>query len=131
KEIEDLRLKAAQGGGSSGGPVVQEVGGGRWIAHVAVGLDEKSLRAFSDKLKDKSEGTGVLVVTGGAEKISFVVSLPPVLVQAGWSAGKIAQAMAAKIGGRGGGRPEFAQGGGKAFEPLEKIFEDLPSLLKK
>jgi alanyl-tRNA synthetase len=72
-----------------------------------------------------------LVVTGTSEKSSFVVSLPPGLVQAGWSAGKIAQSLAAKVGGRGGGRPDFAQGGGKAIDPLAKIFDDLPTLLKK
>ena len=131
KEIDDLKVKAAQGGGSAAGPVVQEVGGARWVAQAAQGLDEKSLRSFADKLKEKNAGAGVLVVTGNAEKSSFVVSLPPPLVQSGWSAGKIAQAMAAKLGGRGGGRPDFAQGGGKAIDPLDKLFEDLPTLLKK
>jgi alanyl-tRNA synthetase len=48
KEIDDLKVKAAQGGGGAGaGPVVQEVGGARWVAQAAAGLDEKSLRSFS------------------------------------------------------------------------------------
>jgi alanyl-tRNA synthetase len=86
---------------------------------------------FADKLKEKNEGAGVLVVTGNQRKIFFRRVASPALVQAGWSAGKIAQALAAKVGGRGGGPPRFRPRGRQSHRPVEKIFEDLPTLLKK
>ena len=59
-------------------------------------------------------------------KTSFVVTLSPPLKEAGFHAGRIAKALAQKIGGSAGGRELFAQGGGKAVPDLQAILRSFP-----
>jgi alanyl-tRNA synthetase len=65
----------------------------------------------------------------GREKVSFVVTATPDL-KTKVNAGNIAKAAAAELGGSGGGRPDFAQGGGQGKDKLEALLKKIPQLIK-
>ncbi len=76
--------------------------------------DEKLLREMGDMVRSRLSGPGVVVVAGTYdERISIQVSVDPALTRRGLHAGKIAGVVGERLGGKGGGRPESAQGGGK------------------
>jgi len=87
------------------------------------------LRETADHVRNKL-GSGIVILASCAQdKISFVVTLTPSLKEAGYHAGKIAKALAEKIGGSGGGKYLFAQGGGKFVPNLKEILESFPKEL--
>lgn len=55
----------------------------------------------------------VLLAAKSDGKATLMLSLPPEAVKRGLHAGKLVGELAAKVGGKGGGKPEFAQAGGK------------------
>lgn len=77
------------------------------------------------------ERPGGVVVLGGkfAEKASIVALASKNAIDNGISAGNIIKSLAEKIGGRGGGKPDFAQGGGNP-ENLKRAFEEFSNSLK-
>ncbi len=134
QELRDLKLKLAQGGGTqASAPATQEVKGTNLAIKVADGLDVKELRTLADRLKDQIKSGVVFAATKindeGKEKVSFVFAVTPDLKPRGFDAGKLAKAAAAEMGGSGGGRPDFAQGGGEGFAKLDALVEKIPSLL--
>ena len=87
------------------------------LATRADGADAKALREVADQLRDKL-GSGVIVLAGvEGDKIALVAMVTPDLVGK-LNAGKIVGEVAKAVGGKGGGRPDMAQGGGvRAAEP--------------
>jgi alanyl-tRNA synthetase len=111
KEIEKLRRKLASGGGRDLASEARDVGGVRVLATRADGADAKALREVADQLRDKLH-SGVLVLAGvEGDKIALVAMVTPDLT-ARFNAGKILGEVAKRVGGKGGGRPDMAQGGG-------------------
>jgi alanyl-tRNA synthetase len=113
KELEKLKTKLASGGG--GRDLLAEavdVNGIKVLAAAVEVDDAKVLRDTGDQLRDKL-GSGVIVLagTGGAE-IRLIAMVTKDLVGR-VSAGKLLGEVAAKLGGKAGGRPDMAQGGGK------------------
>jgi alanyl-tRNA synthetase len=94
------------------------------VLAAAVDVDDvKVLRDTGDQLRDKL-GSGVIVLagTGGAE-VKLIAMVTKDLVDK-VSAGKLLGEVAAQIGGRAGGKPDMAQGGGKdaAAVPQALVF---------
>jgi alanyl-tRNA synthetase len=76
--------------------------------------DEKMMREMGDMVLQELGRPAVVVLAGVLdERVSLQVSVSPQLTRRGLHAGKIASAVGQKLGGKGGGRPESAQGGGK------------------
>jgi alanyl-tRNA synthetase len=76
--------------------------------------DEKVLREMDSMVRSKLNQPGVVVLAGDfGERIGIQVSVDASLTKRGLHAGKIAGAVGERLGGKGGGRPESAQGGGK------------------
>jgi len=94
-------------------------------------IDIASLRVLSDKIKEKEKSVVVILATVSSGKASFVVSITEDIVKRGLSAGDIARDLAKLIDGSGGGKPNFAQGGGKAPEKLAGALEKLTEGLKE
>jgi alanyl-tRNA synthetase len=111
REIEQLRGRIASGTGRDLLEQVREVGGVKVLAARVDGADAKSLREAADRLKDRI-GSGV-VVLGAVEddKVRLVAGVTSDLTHS-LKAGELIGPVAEHVGGRGGGRADFAQAGG-------------------
>jgi len=90
-------------------------------------VDGDTLQAVADALKGKF--AGVLVLAGSQEgSVSLAASVSPEFVKA-FQAGKLIQAIAPIVGGKGGGRPDFARGAGKETAQLDAALAKARSLL--
>ncbi len=91
----------------------ERVGDTPVVAAVVSVSDDQALRALSDTVRAKlSQGVVALIMTSG-DQARFVVMVDPALTPRGVDARAIAAELGARLGGKGGGRPELAQGGGK------------------
>ncbi|HXU04035.1 MAG TPA: alanine--tRNA ligase [Polyangia bacterium] len=118
KEIENLRRKLASGGGRDLASEVRDVGGVRVLATRVDGADAKALREVADQQRDKLR-SGVIVLAGvEGDKIALVAMVTSDLVGK-FNAGKIVGEVAKAVGGKGGGRPDMAQGGGSEPQHLD------------
>jgi alanyl-tRNA synthetase len=83
------------------------------------GADADSLKSAAENLLQKlGEGAVVLGGSPEAEKVGFVAAFSPAVVQQGMQAGKLVGLVAKMCGGGGGGRPNFAQAGGRDASQL-------------
>jgi alanyl-tRNA synthetase len=90
----------------------QSVDGINVLVSQVDGVDAKQLRDIADQLKEKL-GSGVVVLaSAGASNVNLVASVSPDLTRR-YHAGNIIKELARLVGGGGGGRPDFAQAGGK------------------
>ncbi|WP_287373030.1 alanine--tRNA ligase [Oceanithermus sp.] len=117
-------LARAQLGGG-GAPAVREAGGWRYVAAAFAGLDVPSLRQVADEILERYGVDLVVVGAGGA----LIVKVSPDAVGRGLAAGQVIRALAERAGGRGGGKPHLAQGGGfdvdKALAALDEVLAGL------
>lgn len=94
-------------------------------------LDGKALKAAAEKLSDKIGDS--VVVLGSAEeetsKVTIVVKVSDSLVKQGYKAGEIASKVAAACGGRGGGKPNFAQAGAKDPSKLNEALNSVEEVV--
>ncbi len=93
--------------------------------------DDKVLREMGDMVRTKLDHPGVVVLAAHlGERISIQVSVDSSLTRRGLHAGKIAAAVGDRLGGKGGGRPESAQGGGKNKDELGAALDLVPRFVK-
>ncbi|TPW20571.1 MAG: alanyl-tRNA synthetase [Elusimicrobia bacterium] len=110
------------------GQVTLDVGGRRLAAQKFDAAEPQTLRAISDRLK-REMGSGVVFLGSlDANKLSFVVAVTQDLVSAGVDAGAIAKTVCELQGGKGGGRKDFAQGGGPDYD-WEELVTKVKSLV--
>jgi alanyl-tRNA synthetase len=120
KEVERLKGKLASGGGGRDlMSQVIEVKGIKLLAAAVEVDDAKVLRDTCDQLRDKL-GSGVIVLAGtGSDEIKLV-AMATKDVAGRVHAGKLLGAVAERMGGRAGGKPEMAQGSGKDATALQE-----------
>ncbi len=111
REVESLQGRLNAGRSSELLNQAEEVNGVQLLTARLDGMDGKALRELSDQLRDKI-GSGVVVLAAANEgKVSLLVLVTRDLTKR-FQAGKLVSALAEKVGGRGGGKPELAQAGG-------------------
>ncbi|MDR3307238.1 MAG: alanine--tRNA ligase [Endomicrobium sp.] len=123
-ELNALRSSLVSNEADSYIKQVKEVNGFNFLSVMIDGLDAKELRTISDQLKEKLKSAILLLVSKKYGKIAFIVSATEDYVKKGVNAGKIAKAFAADIGGSGGGKPDFAQGGSKDLYKAEEVLKN-------
>jgi alanyl-tRNA synthetase len=129
KEVQQLKSKLASGHGGDLSASAKDIGGIKVLAAQIDGADVRSLRDALDRLKDKL-GSSVIVLGSVQEgKVLLVAGVSNDLV-ARLKAGEIAGLVAAKVGGRGGGRADFAQAGGTQPENLSTALAEVESLVR-
>ena len=112
-ENESLKSKAAKEALGDVMDQVVEVKGVKLLATSVAGVDMNGLRDLGDQLKGKL-GEGVVVLASEADgKVNLVAMATEEAMKKGAHAGNLIKAIAGKVGGGGGGRPNMAQAGGK------------------
>jgi alanyl-tRNA synthetase len=118
KELEQLKAKAASATGNDLAGSAVDVKGVKTLAARVDGLDGKALLALVDQLKNKL-GSGVILLGGVQdEKVVLVAGVTQDLTGR-VKAGDLMKQAAAVVGGKGGGRPDMAQGGGSDAARLD------------
>ena len=112
-EVESLKSKAAKEALGDVMDQVTEVKGVKLLATSVAGVDMNGLRDLGDQLKEKL-GDGVVVLASEADgKVNLIAMATDAAMAKGAHAGNLIKAIAGKVGGGGGGRPNMAQAGGK------------------
>ncbi|MGC2369943.1 MAG: DHHA1 domain-containing protein, partial [Candidatus Sulfotelmatobacter sp.] len=124
RELDQARMKSASAsiGSTNINEIVKDVRGVKVLAHRVDNLERAQLRTLVDQLRDKI-GSGVVVLGSASNgNVSLIVGVTKDLtsrVQAGKVIGPIAQ----KVGGKGGGRPDLAEAGGKDTAALDAALD--------
>jgi len=130
KELEELKSKLASASGDELADQALDVGGIKVLAARLDGVDSRSLRDTVDRLKNRL-GSSVIVI-GSAEsgKVRLAAGVSKDLV-ARVQAGNLVNFVAQQVGGKGGGRPDFAQAGGSQPENLDEALKSVASWISQ
>lgn len=119
-ENESLKSKLAKNALGDVMNQVEEVKGVKLLAAKVPELDMNGLRNLGDQLKEKlGEGVIVLASSTAPDKVSLLAMATDDAMKQGAHAGNLVKALAALVGGGGGGRPNMAQAGGKSAEGID------------
>ena len=130
REISGLRSKLATGGGVADlASQAVKINGVSVLAARIEGANAESLREAADQYKSKlGEAVIVLGAQVADDKVSLVSSVSPATSKK-VSAGALIGEVAKLVGGRGGGRPDFAQAGGNDPSKLDEALQAVPKLV--
>ena len=130
KEIDALKAKLASSAGSDLAESAIDVGGLKVVAAEMVGADRKALMETADQLKNKlGEGVVVLASVEGG-KVTLVAGVTK-SATGRIKAGDLMKHLAAQVDGKGGGRPDMAQGGGNDPSKLADALAGIPEWVQK
>jgi len=100
------------------------------VASRVDGVDDKGLRELADRLRDKLQPAVVVLGTVQGDRVSLLAAVSKEATQR-YHAGNIIKQIAPLIGGGGGGRPDFAQAGGKDPTRLDEALQKVYELIEK
>lgn len=110
---------------------IKEIEGIKLLFKKLEQVDSESLKNISDKLQNKEENLVVLLASRFNDKILFVSSVSKELIKKNIKAGDIVRNVAQATGGNGGGRPDFAQAGGKEVDKLDEALLKVEEFVKE
>ncbi|MCC5866176.1 MAG: alanine--tRNA ligase [Wenzhouxiangella sp.] len=128
KELERLKGKLASAAGSDLAGQAQDVAGTRLIAAHLEAVDPNGLRETVDQLKNKLGSAVIVLGTAVDGSVRLVAGVTPDLT-ARVKAGELVNHVASQVGGKGGGRPDFAQAGGTDPGALPKALNSVADWL--
>jgi alanyl-tRNA synthetase len=119
RELEQMRMKSASAAAADAAGSVVEVKGVKVLAQRFDALDKSQMRNLVDELRGKL-GSGVVVLGAATPegKVSLIVGVTKDLTGR-VMAGRVVGLLAAKVGGKGGGRPDLAEAGGSDAGALD------------
>jgi alanyl-tRNA synthetase len=124
RELDQARMKSASSSVASITDKIKDVRGIKVLAHRVDNLERSQMRTLIDQLRDKL-GSGVVVLGSATNgNVSLIAGVTKDLT-ARIQAGKVVGAVAQKVGGKGGGRPDLAEAGGKNPEALDSALAEV------
>ncbi len=125
KEIARLKQKLASSAGSDLTAAVVEVQGIKVLAANVEGADARSLRDTLDQCKNKLGSAVILLSAVTGDKITLTAGVTKDLTDR-VKAGDLMREFAERLGGKGGGKPDMAQGGGTDVRALPEVLKGVP-----
>jgi alanyl-tRNA synthetase len=131
-EVNQLKNKAAQAEAASLESKVRDIKGVKVIAARVEGFDREQLRVLADSLRNKLKSAVVVLATAHDSNVAIVSGVTKDLTSK-VHAGKLAGAVAQAVGGKGGGRPDMAEAGGKdpsqLNDALDRVYTNVEGML--
>ncbi len=128
KQIATFQKQLASNQGDDLISQVSEVNGVKLLATAVEGISAKDLRDVADKLKDKLGSAVIVLAVVNGDKVALVAGVTKDLTDQ-YQAGKILNHVAQQVGGKGGGRPDMAQGGGTDPSGLDSALASVKDLI--
>lgn len=128
KQIEQLNQKLANFQASDLISQVTEIAGRQTLIATVQGQDAKSVRHLHDSVKSKLDNAVIVLAAVEGDKVSLIASVAKDFT-ANLKAGDIIKHLATELGGKGGGKPDLAQGGAPLNEKFEQVMADLTAWL--
>ena len=128
KQIEQLNQKLANFQASELMDQVQEIAGRKTLISTVQNMDAKSLRNLHDSVKSKLDQAVIVIAAVEGDKVSLIASVAKEFT-ANIKAGDIIKHLATELGGKGGGKPDLAQGGAPLNEKFAPVIADLATWL--
>ena len=122
KQVEQLKNKLAQAAVGQVEAQARSFGEVKVVAARLDGMDRPQMRALADALRNKWK-SAVVVLAGAEDGNVSIISAVTKDLTAKVHAGKLASAVALAVGGKGGGRPDMAEAGGKNAAALDAALE--------
>jgi len=129
RQLEQLKSKLAQSQAGGLEEQARLIKGVRVLAGRVDGLDRQQMRALADSLRNKWK-TGVVVLAAAEDSNVAIISAVTKDLTAKVHAGKLAGAVAQAVGGKGGGRPDMAEAGGRDASALPAALESVYSAVE-
>lgn len=130
KTVEQLKAKLAASAGGDLASQAVDVNGIKVLAAKIEGADRKSLLSTMDQLKNKLGDSVILLATTDDKGVALVAGVAKALTSK-IKAGDLMKEMAGRLGGKGGGRPDSAQGGGSDVDALDDVLADVAGWVKE
>ena len=130
KQIEQLNQKLANFQASDLISQVTEIAGRQTLIATVQGQDAKSVRHLHDSVKSKLDNAVIVLAAVEGDKVSLIASVAKDFT-ANLKAGDIIKHLATELGGKGGGKPDLAQGGAPLNEKFDQVFAALPAWLEQ
>ncbi len=132
KQLDQSRAKLATDIAASlaGQATVFEAGDFKLLAVRVEGIESKALRSLVDQLKDRLKSCIVILAAVDQDKVALAAGVSADLVKQ-YSAGKLVDFVAKQIGGKGGGRPDMAMGGGTDVAGLAQALAGVPNWVQQ
>ena len=131
RQIAHFQRNAAQQEAELVAQRAQDVAGVKVVAARVDAPDDKVLREMGDMIRAKLSPSGVVVLASNfSDRVGIQVNVDTTLTKRGLNAGKIANMVGERLGGKGGGRPESAQGGGKNKAELGAALDAVAPFVK-
>jgi len=122
RELDQARMKSASSSTANIGDKIKDVKGVKVLAHRVDDLERNQMRTLVDQLRDKI-GSGVVVLGSASNgNVALIVGVTKDLTSR-VQAGKVIAPVAQKVGGKGGGRPDLAEAGGKDAAALDAALD--------
>jgi alanyl-tRNA synthetase len=129
RELDQARMKSASSSTANITEKVKDVRGVKVLAHRVDNLERAQMRTLVDQLRDKLGSAVVVLGSASNGNVSLIVGVTKDLtsrIQAGKVIGPVAQ----KVGGKGGGRPDLAEAGGKDAAALDAALGEAYSVVE-
>jgi alanyl-tRNA synthetase len=133
KEVQQLKTKLALGGESRAAEDEErtDINGVTLIARHVKDVDKDSLRALADSYKSRIKSGIIFLATPlSSDAVAIVASVTPDLKER-VSAGRLVKELAPVVGGKGGGRPDFAEAGGKDPAKIDEMLAESRKLVER
>ena len=117
--VEKFKAEASLGEARQFLTAAKDVGGLKVLTAIRNGMDANALRQMGDFLRDKAPDVVAVLASANGEKITFLAVCGPEAVKRGIKAGDLVKNVCAICGGKGGGKPDSAMGGGSDLLKLD------------